>query len=286
MAIVDKSGDIIASYCYDEWGNFKKAVDSNGIEITDFNNVALINPLRYRGYYYDSETGYYYLQSRYYDPSINRFINSDALENIRLQINEVSGINGYTYCLNDPINENDSTGDFSFKTIKKFFKKTFKKIKDKISKFIKDKIGYLESGYLYISKNIISGIIDTIIYASSNAVISSIKSAGIRTSFSAMKKYIKDHPEKFAKILKNKFAKVVGKLIPDVYNFTIKNIAKIWARKVAFFIVKNEACNILADHCKPYAFISNFTSVGSIVAFVFGLLDGKPFDNYIRIEVQ
>ena len=52
--------------------------DNAGTEITDADPIALINPLRYRGYYYDSETGFYYLQSRYYDPVIRRFINADG----------------------------------------------------------------------------------------------------------------------------------------------------------------------------------------------------------------
>ena len=59
----------VATYEYDAWGNI---VSSSG-------RLAEINPLRYRGYYYDNETGFYYLQSRYYDPANRRFINADGL---------------------------------------------------------------------------------------------------------------------------------------------------------------------------------------------------------------
>ena len=57
VKLVQKNGDTVAQYTYDAWGN----VSSSG-------RLAEINPLRYRGYYYDNETGFYYLQSRYYDP--------------------------------------------------------------------------------------------------------------------------------------------------------------------------------------------------------------------------
>ena len=61
------SGETAASYVYDSWG---KVISATG-------TLADINPIRYRGYYYDTETGLYYLQSRYYDPETGRFINAD-----------------------------------------------------------------------------------------------------------------------------------------------------------------------------------------------------------------
>ena len=75
-------------------------------------NVPLLisTPLRYRGYYLDSETGCYYLQSRYYDSSIGRFINSDIFEFANIQKDDYSGTNLFDYCVNDPINNKDSLG--------------------------------------------------------------------------------------------------------------------------------------------------------------------------------
>ena len=67
-----------------------------------------MNPLRYRGYYYDNETGYYYLQSRYYDPGLGRFISADDFSYI-----DASGkfsINAYAYCANNPLIYSDPTG--------------------------------------------------------------------------------------------------------------------------------------------------------------------------------
>ena len=83
--------------------------DSLGNNITNTAHIAHINPLRYRGYYYDKETGYYYLQSRYYDPNICRFISADNYNYIS---NETRyGINAYAYCLNNPVNYSDYSGN-------------------------------------------------------------------------------------------------------------------------------------------------------------------------------
>lgn len=79
----------VATYEYDAWGN----VSSSG-------RLAEINPLRYRGYYYDSETGFYYLQSRYYDPQNRRFINADSYASTGQGF---VGTNMFAYCNNSPI---------------------------------------------------------------------------------------------------------------------------------------------------------------------------------------
>ncbi len=71
-------------------------------------NIIKANPLRYRGYYLDSETGYYYLQSRYYDPSICRFINADSCENVGDDY--AFSVNLFAYCLNNPILLSDKKG--------------------------------------------------------------------------------------------------------------------------------------------------------------------------------
>ena len=99
MSIVDGAGNVVASYEYDPYGN---VIESAGI-------LAEINPLRYRGYVYDSETDLYYLQSRYYDPAIGRFINADAYASTGQGI---IGNNMFAYCGNNPVNCVDPDGHF------------------------------------------------------------------------------------------------------------------------------------------------------------------------------
>ena len=102
--IYDANKNLVAEYKYDAWGNHRVYTGA-GIDITDnssYNNsVAKLNPFRYRGYYYDAETGLYYLNSRYYDPSIGRFINADDISYI--QPTEINGLNLFAYCGNNPV---------------------------------------------------------------------------------------------------------------------------------------------------------------------------------------
>ena len=67
---------MVAKYEYDDWGNVLTVTDANNSEITDPNHIANLNPFRYSSYYYDSESGLYYLMSRYYDPAVHRFLNA------------------------------------------------------------------------------------------------------------------------------------------------------------------------------------------------------------------
>ena len=75
------------------------------------NHIAHVNPIRYRGYYYDNETGFYYLQSRYYDPAICRFINADKVNELGANSDLIS-INLFAYCGNNPVSRKDSSGKF------------------------------------------------------------------------------------------------------------------------------------------------------------------------------
>ena len=74
--------------------------------------VGTLNPIRYRGYYYDVETGLYYLQSRYYDPEIGRFISPDEFDYLGVDGTPLS-FNLYTYCNNNPVKYSDESGNFA-----------------------------------------------------------------------------------------------------------------------------------------------------------------------------
>lgn len=103
LGIVDGTGAEKASYTYNAWGEL---ISSSG-------TMAEINPLRYRGYYYDEDLGFYYLHNRYYDPVICRFISPD--ENLCTG-QGIVGNNMFAYCCNNPVSRVDSEGTF-FNTI-------------------------------------------------------------------------------------------------------------------------------------------------------------------------
>ena len=104
--VYDRADTLMAYYKYDAWGNCTVIQDQN-----DVNNVANINPFRYRGYYYDVESGLYYLQSRYYSPEFRRFISPDSYDLIPT-LAESGDLNLYVYCSNNPVMYTDPSGEF------------------------------------------------------------------------------------------------------------------------------------------------------------------------------
>ncbi len=111
IALADQNGNLIAKYSYDPWGKLLSVTPNGWLDEQNayYLEVAEANPLRYRGYYYDSETGFYYLQSRYYDPEIGRFINADSYAST-----DATGLlstNMFAYCENNPVMRVDPTGE-------------------------------------------------------------------------------------------------------------------------------------------------------------------------------
>ena len=107
-AIVNDEGAVLVQYKYDAWGSCYSYNYASGMtEIESY--IAYNNPFRYRGYYYDGETGFYYLNSRYYDPEIGRFLNGDAYVSTGQGL---TGYNMYVYCGNNPAFRVDPSGTF------------------------------------------------------------------------------------------------------------------------------------------------------------------------------
>ncbi|MDE5721883.1 MAG: RHS repeat-associated core domain-containing protein [Clostridia bacterium] len=103
---------MVVKYIYDAWGNHA-VVDRNGEDIDDMNNIGNMNPFRYNGYYYDVETGFYYLKTRYYDPELGRFVSQDSIEYADPET--INGLNLYAYCANNPVMNVDPNGTWSWK---------------------------------------------------------------------------------------------------------------------------------------------------------------------------
>ena len=133
--LINSRGELIGSYLYDPWGVLletylntfeEETADWTDADRAEYMRVLNLNPIRYKSYYYDAETGFYYLQSRYYDPITTRFINADGYVSTG---QDISGYNMFVYCGNNPINRSDASG-MLWKEIGGFFKKAGKAIKN------------------------------------------------------------------------------------------------------------------------------------------------------------
>ena len=102
VALLDNTGAVVVEYKYDAWD--KCEIDAS----TTNTELANLNPFRYRGYYFDTETGFYFLKTRYYDPEIGRFMTIDDIS--YLDPGSVNGLNLYAYCNDNPVMYTDPFG--------------------------------------------------------------------------------------------------------------------------------------------------------------------------------
>ena len=134
ITLLDEYRNVVGSYRYDPWGKILSVTGS----------YAALNPIRYRGYYYDSETGLYYCQSRYYDPAVGRWLNADSLLDNRTTLS----VNLFVYCGNNPVNCVDSEGN-AYHSIN-FFRETHQEVLCRISLDVRNKHLELRVGDNYI----------------------------------------------------------------------------------------------------------------------------------------
>ncbi len=119
IGIIDESGNTVIEYSYNAWGEIETVTG------TLAETVGQRNPIRYRGYYYDGETGFYYAGSRYYDPEVGRWISADgAIAGVG---GDIRGYNLFAYCMNNPVNMSDSTGHWP-----KWIKNSVKWVSEKV----------------------------------------------------------------------------------------------------------------------------------------------------------
>lgn len=182
IGIFDSNWNEIVKYQYDSWGNIMNIIDTSNI------NLSQINPFRYRSYYYDEETQLYYVNSRYYNPKLRRFISPDSI--IGTEENLLS-YNSYQYSFNNPINVIDSNGEFG--SCLKWVKEKAKKCADTIKKVASTNVGKIAIGAIAI------GVGVAITCATGGAAIPALKGAietalivggitsGIRTTSSVIK---------------------------------------------------------------------------------------------------
>ena len=249
--ITDSTGTLIAQYEYDEWGNVLSTSD---------NNIANINPIRYRGYYQDAETGYYYLQSRYYDTSICRFINADIAEVSKIAIDIPVGINSFIYCNNNPINNSDPDG-------------RFKKIQWKKN---------------YVYTDTVATLIDIVIAIISPAVSASYDATGF-----VLKKMFKKYGEKSAEkyfvknikpVIKKSISKFGNKICNAIIKVTGRTLDAIHGSIINKFLsyipkVMDYICGVNFSIFIDIIFL--WTSIGGVIGFLLDFIPDLRYDGKI-----
>lgn len=141
IAITNQNGEVVARYSYDAWGVPTIVEDSSGC------SIATINPFRYRGYYYDTEIGMYYLQSRYYDANIGRFISEDKPICVCAVAQEqFSPL--YAYCDNNPVRYSDKIGFGPWSSTLSLF--DYRKIHNMVADRVASSVGFLARREVYV----------------------------------------------------------------------------------------------------------------------------------------
>lgn len=194
--VIDINGSIVVTYKYDAWGNHK-VYDSSNAENTSSSFIGNINPFRYKGYYYDVETDWYYLQSRYYSPLFSRFINMD--HTLYLEPGNVDGINLFAYCANNPIHGVDPSGKFNLKKLWGKVKDYAKKVVNKVVDYFLEKVDIkFDYGFGFIENQLRTGEIDKLWDAKWSDGVGSIKIpsllnlVGINSTFNISGGFSKD----------------------------------------------------------------------------------------------
>ncbi len=275
IGITDSTGTLIAQYEYDEWGNVLSTSD---------NNIANINPIRYRGYYQDAETGYYYLQSRYYDAAICRFINADVVEISDVVKNISSGINLFSYCNNNPTNDSDPKGNISDKLVKgilggilggviqyladlinvKCFKGKWSKISTyiiSVASGVWDAVtncGYFKSLLIAVGKNVINQIISKIRHKTNFSALSVFLTViDFTITYTINKKLKIKSPSKIKDIKKKArelgikgTKKLTAYLNKQIFKISLANITLSNIKSLVKSTIKNGLKSLFGDKAK------------------------------------
>ena len=241
--------------------------------------IANVNPFRYRSYYYDEEIELYYLQSRYYDASVGRFINCDEITTILLSQDVVINLDLFSYCKNLPVVLIDDLGLFSFDDIKKFFNKIISSLKKRIEDYFKSLI-IIKKRYVSISTDVFSTAINIIL----GLILRSYVVKAFNTGLKIFKcTYLASHTGKAVEIM----TKIVNFFLNNGFG---KFLVKMMARRVVISagssvsLIGVVADGLFADFInsisklasKVWTVVSAFSSIGNLLAFVFcDLPDGK-----------
>ena len=274
IAIADKQAKVVAKYSYDAWGVCTITEDNSGC------SIATINPFRYRSYYFDDETSLYYLQSRYYNPMVGRFVNADDSEVLCLQNGTIVS-NLMVYCSNNPTWDCDDARMFSFNDlfnkIKGFLQKLFNKFMDNLKKQIQ-----ITRKYIKISVGVIKLVLDIAV----SVVVNKFLKWGIEKLVGfVMKKYIQNSTKSFIQFLGKVLNFGATKWLIKALMMRALNLGYIRS-------VSNYVKDIAVDTVLSYSMIlsrinsicSACSSISGFIAFILDLAD-REWDDYLTIKL-
>ena len=273
IGITDQNGAVKARYSYDAWGIPEIKFDNSDCQI------AIINPFRYRSYYYDEEIGFYYLQSRFYDAMVGCYINADEIDTIGFD-SHVLLPNIFAYCKNNCINESDESGMFSFndlfKKISGFIQKLFNKFMENLKKQIQ-----ITRKYIKISVTVIKLVLDLVV----SWVVNKFLKWGIEKIIGfVMKKYIQKSTRSFVQLLGNILNHSATKWLIKALMLRAVNLGYLRSANNA---VKNIAVDTILSVSKVLSKINSIcsacSSISGFIAFILDLADRK-WDDYLTIK--
>ena len=270
--IVDSEMNVVVEYSYDAWG---KLIDTTGSE-ADF--IGKLNPFLYRGYYYDADTGLYYLGGRYYDPVVGRYLNAD----FQIGANQdITSYNLFAYCGNNPVNRADPTGQF-WKEVGNWFKSTFAMISSWVNSTYNKISTWVESNPVTSIAATAFGAIAQ--QAADDAISSKVDSIKIKkplwtksTDVKARNPYVKrtvtlpdTKPLSAAKKVSKKvgaFAAVTfgADIIHDTQMYSGGNLAKAIGIDTTAFIVSVGIGSLIAASALPVIAVFGLTVVGGVI---------------------
>ena len=241
LAIVDKMGAEKVSYVYDAYGQI--------VSVSGDATLQKLNPCTYRGYYYDAETGLYYLQSRYYNPEWGRFINADVAEVLNISQENPVSANLFAYCKNNPVNMVDQSGTIAANVIGAVIGGVIGAVGGYfLTRWLADRIGlrgWKRNAFIWGLTAVITASAATIGYFVGPYVARawstfSVKMAGlIRGSYRSVK--LTAQTMKHINVSKHLWGKVLGK----VTNSSIQNLVYQAIRKGSWNIRNNGTIQIL-----------------------------------------
>ncbi len=224
----------------------------------------------------------YYLQSRYYDPIVGRFVNGDEVE-ITIMQQGVIEHNLFAYCKNSPIISVDELGLFSFNDIKNFFNKIISGLKKRIQNYFKSLI-VIKKRYISISSDVFSTVINIILGLILRSYVVKAFNVALKT-FKCV--YLATHTGKAVEIMKkivrffldNGFGKFLVKMMAQQVVISAK-LSNNYINIIAGGLLSDFISSINKIASKAWIVVSAFSSIGNLLAFVFcdlpdGKIDGK-----------